>query len=93
MLAAIGFVVGTWAEPAAAAPAEDAPVEVDEKTGRQIKYREREEIVFEGVSLDGELVKPQVSLLGEVAHKGFNPLVRLREDWNAEMRDSVDAVR
>ena len=67
------------------APAEDA--------GRQIKYKERTEIDFEGVDVTGELVKPQGQLLLDRRKANFNPLIKLREDWNAEMKDSVDEIK
>lgn len=73
-----------------AAPA--AAQEADEE-GRQIKYKERTEIDFEGVDVTGELVKPQGSLLIDRRKATFNPLIRLRENFNEEMKRSVDEVK
>ncbi|MBN2799036.1 MAG: hypothetical protein JXX28_07800 [Deltaproteobacteria bacterium] len=67
--------------------------EVDAETGRQIKYKARTEIDFEGVDVTGELVKPQGQMLIDRRKADFNPLIRLREDFNAEMRMSVDEVK
>jgi hypothetical protein len=67
--------------------------EVDPDTGRKVKYQEREEIIFEGVSLHGELVGPDLIGVKETRRPVFNPLVRLREDWNPEMKASVDQVK
>ncbi len=61
--------------------------------GRQIKYKERTEIDFEGVDVQGELVKPQGQLLLDRRKANFNPLIRLREDFNHEMKSSVDQVK
>lgn len=67
--------------------------EVDAETGRQIKYKERTEIDFEGVDVTGELVKPQGAMTTVRRQADFNPLIRLREDFKAEMQLSVDEVK
>jgi hypothetical protein len=61
--------------------------------GRQIKYKDREEIDFEGVDVTGELVKPQGSLLLDRRKANFNPLIKLRENWDEEMKSSVDEIK
>lgn len=66
--------------------------ESDEE-GRQIKYKERTEIDFEGVDVTGELVKPAGSLLIDRRKATFNPLIRLRDNFNDEMKRSVDEVK
>lgn len=60
---------------------------------REVKYKERTEIDFEGVDVTGELVKPQGQLLLDRRKASFNPLIRLREDFNKEMQQSVDEVK
>lgn len=67
--------------------------EVDESSGRSIKYKERTEIDFEGVDVTGDLIKPQGMLLMDVKRKQFNPLIRLRENFDEEMKQSVDEVK
>jgi hypothetical protein len=62
-------------------------------SGRQIKYKDREEIDFEGVDVTGELVKPQGSLLLDRRKANFNPLIKLRENWDEEMKQSVDEIK
>jgi hypothetical protein len=64
-----------------------------EETGRQVRYKERTEIDFEEVDVNGELVKPQGSLLLDRKRASFNPLIRIRQDFNAEMKESVDEVK
>ena len=61
--------------------------------GRQIKYKERTEIDFEGVDVSGELVKPQGALLLDRKRANFNPLIKLRQDFNEEMDQSVNQVK
>ncbi len=61
--------------------------------GRQIKYKERTEIDFEGVDVTGELVKPQGQLLLDRRKANFNPLIKLRQDFNDEMKQSVNEVK
>ena len=61
--------------------------------GRDIKYRERTEIDFEGVDVTGELVKPQGALLLDRKRASFNPLIKLRSDFNPEISTSVNEVK
>ena len=60
---------------------------------RDIKYRERTEIDFEGVDVTGELVKPQGALLLDRKRASFNPLIKLRSDFNPEISTSVNEVK
>jgi hypothetical protein len=66
--------------------------EYDEE-GREVRYKARTEIDFEEVDVTGELVKPQGQLLLERKKASFNPLIRFREDFNEEMRQSIDEVK
>ncbi len=61
--------------------------------GRSVKYKERTEIDFDGVDVQGELVKPAGQLFLDRRKAQFNPLIRLREDFEEEMKQSVDAVK
>ena len=58
-----------------------------------IVYQQRTEIDFEGIDIEGEMVKPQGSLIMERTHATFNPLIELRTDWNPEMRRSVELIK
>jgi hypothetical protein len=73
--------------------AQTEPEEIDAATGRKIKFLEREEIIFEGVNLHGELVGPGIIGVKETRRPVFNPLIRLRNDWNPEMKASIDEVK
>lgn len=60
---------------------------------RKVKYKERTEIDFEGLDVNGELVKPSGALLLDRKRANFNPLIRLRTDFNQEMAESVDEIK
>ena len=66
--------------------------EVDD-SDRKIVYKARTEIDFEGVDVAGELVKPQGALLLDRKKGSFNPLIRLREEFNVEMENSVNYIK
>ncbi len=66
----------------------------DEETGgRKIVYKSKTEIDFEAVEVAGELVKPQGALLLDRKRGSFNPLIKLRADFNDEMDSSVDEIK
>ena len=56
----------------------------------KIVYKKTTEIDFEGIELEGELVKPQGALLLERKTASFNPLIVLRRDFDEEMSASVN---
>ena len=59
----------------------------------RIIYKQRTEIDFEGVDIQGELVKPQGPLLLDRRAASFNPLIKLRENWNLEIKESIRTMR
>ena len=58
----------------------------------QIRYRARTEIDFEGVEVEGSLVRPQGSLILDRKKGAFNPLIRLREEFNEEISSDYFTV-
>ena len=62
-------------------------------SGKEVQYKARTEIDFEGVDVQGELVKPAGQLLLDRRKANFNPLIQLREHFNEEMKRSVDQVK
>ena len=62
-------------------------------SSRKIQYKSRTEIDFEGVEVSGELIKPAGALLLERKRASFNPLIKLRTDFNEEMDRSVDQIK
>ena len=60
---------------------------------RSVVYRKKTEIDFEVVDVSGELVKPQGALLLDRKRASFNPLIKLRTDFNPEMSNSVSEIK
>lgn len=60
---------------------------------RKVVYKTKTEIDFEGLDVSGELVKPQSALVLDRKKAQFNPLIKLRQDFNVEMEQSVDEVK
>ena len=58
-----------------------------------VVYKNITTIDFEGVDIEGELVKPQGALLMERQRAAFNPLIMLRVDFNQEMSMSVNQIK
>ena len=67
--------------------------EAEAEPEREIRYKERTEIDFEGVDIIGELVKPSGKLLLDRKKAKFNPLIRMRSNFDKEMKDSVDEIK
>jgi|TARA_R110002110_G_scaffold211282_2_gene423951 hypothetical protein len=65
----------------------------DEEESRKVIYKQRTEIDFEDVDVTGELIKPAGALLIDRKRAKFNPLIKLREDWDDEMKKSIDKVK
>ena len=59
----------------------------------KVIYKKKTEIDFENLDIEGELVKPQGALLLERKKANFNPLIKLRQDFNAEMTESVKDIQ
>ena len=78
---ALGFAVG-FASVAVA----------QEDDNRRIIYKKKTEIDFEDVSVDGELKKPHGAYLLDKRQATFNPLIKLRTDFNPEMYQSVHEI-
>jgi len=64
-----------------------------QQEGRDVKYKSRTEIDFEGVDVTGQLVKPQGALLLDRKRASFNPLIKLRSDFNPEISSSVTEIK
>ena len=60
---------------------------------RDVRYKQKTEIDFEGVDVEGTLVKPQGALLLDRKRASFNPLIKLRTDFNPEMTMSVNEIK
>lgn len=66
---------------------------IAQEEDRPVIYRKKTEIDFEGVDISGQLVKPQGALLLDRKRASFNPLIKLRTDFNPEMSASVTDIK
>lgn len=65
----------------------------DDSEDRKIIYRQKTEIDFEGLEIEGILQKPQSSLIIDRKKASFNPLIKLRTNWNDEIESSTDEIK
>jgi len=68
-------------------------VEIDETSDREVIYRQKTEIDFEALDIEGILVKPSSSLILERKKAAFNPLVKIRTDWNDMIEETIDEAK
>ena len=66
---------------------------LDEDSDRKIIYKQRTEIDFESLEVEGVLVKPSSSLILERKKAAFNPLVKIRTDWVDMIEESIDEAK
>ena len=59
----------------------------------RVVYKQKTEIDFEDLEIEGILQKPQSALVLERKKASFNPLIQLRTNWNQEMDQSVDEIK
>ena len=65
----------------------------DEEDDRKITYKQKTEIDFEDLEIEAVLQKPQSALILERKKASFNPLVKLRTDFNEEISQSTDEIK
>jgi len=73
--------------------ASDSDASLDETSDREVIYRQKTEIDFEALDIEGILVKPSSSLILERKKAAFNPLVKIRTDWNDMIEESIDEAK
>ena len=64
-----------------------------EEPSPTVVYKKQTEIDFEAVDIEGQLVKPEGTLVQERQEALFNPLIRLRMDWDEEISQSVNEIK
>ncbi len=69
----------------------DAIASDDEDT--KVVYRKETTIDFEDLEIEGTLIKPQSALVLERKKASFNPLIKLRTDWNDKIEENLDEVK
>ena len=65
----------------------------EETDEQQIVYKQRTEIDFEGVDVEGMLVKPEGQLITEREVATFNPMIKLRMNFDEEISQSVNQIK
>lgn len=65
----------------------------DEEESRKVIYKQRTEIDFDSVDVNGELIKPAGALLLDRKRAKFNPLIKVRQDFKPEMKRSIKQVQ
>lgn len=72
-------------------------VEQDEtpttESGRRIVYQSETHLDMEDVDVNAPIQGPEISLLPERIRARFNPMIKLRADFDDAMDSSVDEVR
>jgi hypothetical protein len=58
----------------------------------KVVYKKETTIDFEALDIEGELVKPQESIILERKRAVFNPLIQLKKDFNQEMSNSLNDI-
>jgi len=58
-----------------------------------VRYKKKTEIDFEDVTVDGALKRPHGSYMLEKRQSRFNPLIKLKENFDREMLESVEQIR
>ena len=58
-----------------------------------VVYKQKTEIDFEGLEIEGQLLKPHGAIVQERKGATFNPLIQLRTDFNQEMKLSVSEIK
>ena len=59
----------------------------------QVVYKQKTEIDFEGLEIEGQLLKPHGAIVQERKGAAFNPLIQLRTDFSQEMKLSVSEIK
>ncbi len=75
--------------PAWAAPPPDS---LDEKPA-EVRYKAVTDLVIDEVRVDGGVARPTGVVSWELRRSSFNPLVKLRADFDPEVVESVQQVR
>jgi len=65
----------------------------EDEEDRKVVYKQRTEIDFEDLEVEGILLKPQSALVLERKKASFNPLVKIRTDWDDMIQESVEEAK
>ena len=59
----------------------------------RVIYKEKTEIDFEGIELEGKIFKPQEELILERQMAIFNPMIQIRDSFLYEINQSVTEMK
>jgi hypothetical protein len=82
VLAAAVAIVGT----SSVAAAEEQVIREAEKT----VYKEKTEVVFSGVEVDGNIARPEIETVVVQPKSRFDSMLKHRKSFGDELRESVD---
>lgn len=60
---------------------------------RKVIYKKETEIDFEGIEIEGQMVKPNGTIITDRTGATFNPLIQLRLDFSNEMTQSIKEIK
>ncbi len=69
------------------------PAMAQDEDDASVRYKKKTEIDFEDISVDGELKKPHGAYLLDKRQSSFNPLIKMKTEFNKEMIESVNQIR
>ena len=64
-----------------------------EESGRKIVYKQKTEIDFESFDVEATIQKPQSALILERKKSAFNPLVKIRSDWDDLIEEGIGEAK
>jgi len=70
-----------------------ASADNNEEEQPRVIYKEKTEIDFEAIELEGKLVKPQEELILERQIALFNPLIQIRDSFLYEINESITEMK
>lgn len=62
-------------------------------TEGKVVYKQKTEIDFEDLEIEGVLERPSSSLIQDRKSAKFNPLIKLRENWDPEIDQSIGDIK
>ena len=58
-----------------------------------VVYKKETEIDFEGLEIEGQMIKPHGAIVTDRKGAAFNPLIQLRMDFAQEMSQSITDIK
>ena len=67
--------------------------DAEQTSGRKVKYKERTEISFDDLSVDGEIVKPRLIATTTTKNIKFDVMLPIRKNFSKELKQTVEEVK